>query len=353
MLQRFFQTLFLLFVVGTLIGAQRINFEALPGGGGRPADGMPIDNHWRSAPYFVAFALEGTGPSAPQIAWAGGVLTAFDGVAGGLCDVTSVDMPVTGQGADCTFLTDDGVAGPPGRPYTYRVTYSQPVMEASGILLDVDGVESYHIEALDEMGLAIPGVFMDVDAMSPGSGNGQATPWGLVTGDPSRPIHVVRIEYTGPMTGPDMGDGISFDNYAPSTSCPARVKHNGGGLSGANNRLARISVGCPEVGNPGAINIFNAPGGAAFCLIIANATSIRPFGSCGSADTVIAIPGNYMTEAVLNGPFGLAGAGSISMPYGPMDPSFGQQSFSIQAAFVDPGVSCGFSLSEIVKVKIP
>jgi hypothetical protein len=36
-----------------------------------------------------------------------------------------------------------------------------------------------------------------------------------------------------------------------------------------------------------------------------------------------------------------------------MDPAFGQQSFSIQAAFVDPGVSCGFSLSEIVKVKIP
>ncbi len=353
MVRRSLQALLSVCLLASLATAQRINFEVLPGGSTRPADGMPIDNHWRGSPHFLHFMLEGAGtPMVPQIAWAGGPATAFDGVLGGSCDVNSADMPLSSLNADCTFLTDDGIAGAGGRPRTIRIQYNQPVMEASGILLDVDGVESYRIEALDESGAAIAGVFMDVDATSPGSGNGLATPWALATGDPSKPIFTVRMEYTGPTTGA-MGDGLSFDNFAPSTICPDRIEHRGGGLAGGNGRLARISPGCPAVGNPGSINIFNAPGGAFFCLIISPATSFRAFGTCGSADTVIDMPGVIMREAILNGPFGIAGAGSISLPFGPLQATFGNGAYHIQAAFVDPAVACGFSLSEVVSVKIP
>ena len=65
----------------SLTSAQRINFEVLPGAGSvRPSDGQSVDDQWRNSPHYVRFMLEGPGtPTVPQIAWGGGVATAFDG----------------------------------------------------------------------------------------------------------------------------------------------------------------------------------------------------------------------------------------------------------------------------------
>ena len=338
---------------GSLSFGQLVDSEVLPGGTGvRPSDGMLIAGQWRDAPFFLQFSLEGPGaPPAPQIAWAGGVATAFDGANGGTCDVTTADMPAANPDVECTFLTDDGIAGAGGRPYTVHIGYGQPVMEASGVLLDVDGFESYRIQAFDELDTEIVGVFVDVNAATPGSGNGLATSWGLVASDSSRPIYGVRITYTGPTTG-DLGDGVSFDTFAPTTLCPDLVTHRPGGLRSGGNRLPRISPGCPQVGQPGQVHLFNAPGGAAYCLVFSTATGLRPFGNCGTAEVVMNSANLMMNEGILNGPAGIAGAGSVTIPYNVLDVSLTGISFTLQAGFADTTVSCGFSLSEPVEVKL-
>lgn len=332
--------------------AQKIDFEALPTGG-RPADGATLDNQWRQAPFNVTFSLEGLA-ILPQAAWAGGPRTAFEGVlSGGVCDTTIDDMPMPGLGAACTFLTDDGDADPGRTPRDLRITYRVPVLEASGVILDIDHAETYRVQAFDRGGAPIAGVFVDLDPTSPGSGNGLPTPWELVQPDPSRPIWSVLIDYTGPDTGPGLTQGFALDDFAPSTTCPDQVTHLGGGIPGAGGELARISVGCPTVGNPGAINIFNAPGGATYCLIIDTMTSVRPFSTCGSAQIVLGSPGATMFEGRLNGPAGAPGMGSVSLPYGPVNMSLAGGSFFVQAAFIDLTTTCLASLSEPVAVKIP
>lgn len=200
------------------VSAQLIDFETVP-----PAtpttDLQSISNQYAApADGGVLFSLVNSScnnscSGSPIIAKVGPPRTAFQGPAGtsfAACGVgnTDNDMPnVADQGrTSCSFLTDDALIGP--NPCAMQVDYVNPVLEASGILLDIDGAEQWTLTAFDG---AIP---VDTQVVNPPGGDGFASPWVL---DPpgTQPFDRLVLDYTG---GCNTNVGLAFDRFNTSSA---------------------------------------------------------------------------------------------------------------------------------------
>ncbi|RKZ91072.1 MAG: hypothetical protein DRR19_08240 [Candidatus Parabeggiatoa sp. nov. 1] len=92
------------------------------------------------------------------------------------------------------------------------ITYLQPVAQASGEVLDVDGKEILSIIARDVEGKEVS--TQQIDKRSPNSGDGRATRWSFDLKMPV--IKTVEIIQRG------KGLGVSFDNFSASPLCGAK-----------------------------------------------------------------------------------------------------------------------------------
>ena len=101
------------------------------------------------------------------------------------------------------------------------ITYINPVMQASGVLIDVDSIEQFTLIARNSSGGEITRTVIDTpdvpdpecDNPNQGVGNGGVEPWTIAT--TTDPIASILIHYTG--QDPVTGVGIAFDNFSPST----------------------------------------------------------------------------------------------------------------------------------------
>ncbi len=195
--------------------AQSIDFETLP-------DGSPIiDEQFISdefeADFGVRFDLVDPGTlspiGSPQIAQVGAPQTAFNGC--------GPDTPLDDQQVGSFFLTDDttisNIAG------TLLLTYSSPVAQSAGVVLDVDRraggtFEEWTIEALaSDMSVLETRVItapVGPDTCSNAQGPGDATAIGFVFDRANADIHFIVLRYTGTAAS---GIGLAFDNFSPTT----------------------------------------------------------------------------------------------------------------------------------------
>lgn len=197
--------------------AQSIDFETLP-------DGSPtLDRQLISDQYVADFGvrfdlvdpvtLEVVG--SPQIAKVGAPRTAFN--------ACGADTPNPGQGVGQSFLTDDGTVG--SNVETLLVTYSQPVAQAAGVILDTDTrsgptYEEWTVEALDASKNVLETVVITAqdgpDTCNSGQGPGDGRADSFVFERPTADISFVLLRYTG--TANDIG--LAFDSFSPTTILP-------------------------------------------------------------------------------------------------------------------------------------
>jgi hypothetical protein len=197
--------------------AQSIDFETLP-------DGSPIiDEMFISDQYQADFGVRfdlvdpvtllPTG--SPQIAEVGAPQTAFNGC--------GPDTPLDDQQIGSFFLTDDtSVSNTAG---TLLLTYSNPVAQSAGAILDVDtrsggNFEEWTIEALAS-DMSVLETRVITAPTGPGTcnataGPGDATAIGFVFDRANADIHFIVLRYTGTANS---SIGLAFDNFSP-TSIP-------------------------------------------------------------------------------------------------------------------------------------
>tara|TARA_R110002072_G_scaffold42064_12_gene118102 strand:- start:43258 stop:44925 length:1668 start_codon:yes stop_codon:yes gene_type:complete len=208
-----------LLVPAGLAGAQAIDFETLPGGGST-ADRQPISDQY-VADFGVRFdlvdaiTLESIG--SPLIAKVGGAQTAFEGC--------GADTPLDGEGVGSSFLTDDTTIS--NEAGTLLLTYTDPVAQAAGVILDIDrrtgtAYEEWTVEALDaSMGVIDTVVLTAPFGISPcgtaGTGSGDARALGFLFSHDTDDIHFILLRYTGNANP----IGLAFDNFTPTTIPPA------------------------------------------------------------------------------------------------------------------------------------
>jgi hypothetical protein len=200
--------------------AQAIDFETLPGGGST-SDQEPISDQY-VADFGVRFdlvdpiTLESIG--SPLIAKVGNPQTAFQGC--------GPDTPLDGEGVGLSFLTDDNMIG--NETGTLLLTYTDPVSQAAGAVLDIDRrtngtYEEWTIEALDASMLVIDAVVLTApfgtSACGDVTGSGDARALGFLFDHAIADIHFILIRYTGNATSV----GLAFDNFSPTTIPPAPI----------------------------------------------------------------------------------------------------------------------------------
>ncbi len=169
-------------------GAQRIDFETIPGG--TPQDGLPISTQFLAS-HGIEFRLVGGG--SPVLAMVGAPTTAF----------VPNDTPEADQGS--FFLTDDGNLNTDSRDLL--VLYDTPTANASGIILDIDGSEIFTIEARDAADQVVQTVV--IENGDPMTGDRESTPWSL-----SRPTaDIVSIRFSGERPGGGRF-GLGFDDFS-------------------------------------------------------------------------------------------------------------------------------------------
>jgi hypothetical protein len=113
------------------VDAQIIEFETRPPGETETVDLEEISTQYSALPFGVSFQIVDADKQFvgfPRIAKVGHPETAFVGCPG-------ADTPLPNQGVGLSFLTDDDKIGLAGN---LLVTYSTPVVHASGAILDVD-----------------------------------------------------------------------------------------------------------------------------------------------------------------------------------------------------------------------
>ena len=182
-------------------GCETLDFEAIPGA--TAAEGLAISDQYERT-LGMTFRLETGG--APTLAAVGRPTAAFEASAG-------PDTPDAGQGVGRYFLTDDGdLSGDEAPPLV--VTFASPVQRAAGVLLDVDGDETFTVEARDASGAVVERVVIaDGDE---GAGDGLATPWAFDR--PTADVASIRIEGERPRGR----FGLGFDNF--TTCAPGRAE---------------------------------------------------------------------------------------------------------------------------------
>ncbi len=195
--------------------AQLIDFETLPGGA--PTTDLQVIST-QYAPYGVTFELLDRTThlpiGSPLIAKAGAPLTAFEGC-------LAADTPHAHLGLGQSFLTDNTSLGIPA---DLRVSYTTPVVFASGLILDVDcrtnggqPCEQWTITALDGSGAVVQTVVLDAPegapnpgCISPEAGPGDADAMSWTLGGAGVLISAIEIRYTG--TATDVG--LAFDHFS-------------------------------------------------------------------------------------------------------------------------------------------
>ncbi len=225
--------------LGTSLFAQTnvITFETLPDGT-RLAGGTVIANQFLAS-HGVRFQFEDG--SYPVIRLVGGSIngrpTAFHGWPNGRGDNT----PAPGQDIGTRFLTDDNQVGVPPAPLL--VSYAQPVSAASGFILDIDGEESWDLEARTSSNSVVGRIHLQ--SGTPLTGDGIATPWTFQR--PTADIRTIRIVYSGTTNA---NVGLAFDNFSPAVGlpnpAPARleltVTNGSAGLTVFGTRAAVYSI---------------------------------------------------------------------------------------------------------------
>ncbi|WP_145063600.1 hypothetical protein [Engelhardtia mirabilis] len=198
--------------------AQVIDFETFPAGGST-GDMEEISNQYMQSA-GVSFAIvdsEEKFVRYPLIAKVGPPLTAFYGCPG-------EDQPLPGQGVGQSFLTDDDQLGYTG---SLLVTYADPVVEASGVILDVDIHSTGQFEEWTVIARNAAGATVDFDVISApvgpayscsaggflGPGDSLAFQWTLRSPAMIAEIQSILIEFTGNATAV----GLAFDNFSPSS----------------------------------------------------------------------------------------------------------------------------------------
>ncbi len=188
-----------------------IDFETIPGGA--PSDGLSISTQFL-ATHGVTFSL--SNGNDPVLAQVGPPRTAFQGF--GLAD----DQPAPCVTAGMFFLTDDNIIG--ANPPDVIITYATPVSATGGIVLDIDGMEEWTIEARDGGGSVIASTILGPNNTLDGS----ATQWSFSLG--AAVIAEIRLHFTGAPGSV----GLGFDNFSVSTVPPTTGQPNGS--------LARLEV---------------------------------------------------------------------------------------------------------------
>lgn len=206
-------------VTTSLAHAQAIDFETLPGGGST-TDQEPISDQY-VVDFGVRFDLVDPETllaiGSPLIAKVGNPNTAFIGC--------GPDTPLEGEGVGSSFLTDDATIS--GETGTLLLTYTDPVDQAAGVILDVDRrsngtFEEWTVEALDaSMTVIDTSVLTAPFGITPcgnaGQGSGDGRALGFLFSRASADISFILIRYTGNATS----IGLAFDNFTPTTIPPA------------------------------------------------------------------------------------------------------------------------------------
>jgi hypothetical protein len=178
-----------------------VDFETVPGIG-VPAEGTIINLQYAPSE-GMSFGI--TGGALLWIAQVGSPGYAFTGIGG------VDDTPAAGQGVGNFFLSGNT---PLQAATTVFVVYSSPVMSAGGVVLDIDGAESWLVTAIDTSSTVIDSVTLNTASFN--AGDGLATPWSFshATADIAR----VAFIYTGSLSG---GQGYAFDNFTSAVPEPS------------------------------------------------------------------------------------------------------------------------------------
>jgi hypothetical protein len=151
----------------------------------------------------------------PQIAKVGSPRTAFS--------ACGADTPNPGQGVGESFLTDDGSIG--NTAGTLLVTYSEPVAQAAGVILDTDTrsgstFEQWTIDALDDSMSVLDTVVITApdgpDNCNGGQGPGDGAADSFIFQRAQADIRYLVLRYTG--TAGSIG--LAFDSFSPTSIPP-------------------------------------------------------------------------------------------------------------------------------------
>ncbi len=205
------------FALAGSANAQAIDFETLPGGS--PTTDQQLISDEYEAEHGIRFDLVDPitllSIGSPQIAKVGAPQTAFAGCGS--------DTPLDGQGIGDSFLTDDNAVS--NQAGTLLLTYTDPVAQAAGAILDIDRrtgptFEEWTIEALDATMAVIDTVVLTapngISECGGPNGFGDGRAFGFLFDHATADIHFILLRYTG-----NAGSiGLAFDNFTPTTIPP-------------------------------------------------------------------------------------------------------------------------------------
>lgn len=218
-------TVLVLVMTGTRqASAIGINFESVPGYP-VPFTGQFISNEYESN-VGITFSLLGGG--LPFLAQVGGSPT---GLGGGPCFFGDppCGLAFYGPGPEGANTVGDGVALAPAQNVgnffltggfnsptnSLVVTYTTPTAAAGGRLIDIDGDETWEVQARNSVGAVIDTYLLGPS--DPLAGDGKADPWFFQHG--SADIASIVFSFTCP---PELCGlvGYGFDFYSPFTADP-------------------------------------------------------------------------------------------------------------------------------------
>lgn len=197
--------LFFLFLCGSMLipqlQAQTIDFESAS-----YTEGTTIYDQYDAGQCGVKFYLDSEFSGLhPKIAEVGGSsYYAFQGPNGTECSTSPsmYDMPAPNQNVGCKFLTDDGLVN--NSPHSLVIVWENDTWQTSGYIVDIDGTESWDIEAFDQFGISLGAT--TIASGDAGTGDGVSTYWSFSNIGP-----IKKVKFT-PLGGNAFG--MAFDNFS-------------------------------------------------------------------------------------------------------------------------------------------